>query len=146
VAILGCGLLQVSDPGRFARRRPLPWWVDSTLHDISRAYLGASEACELADPLLILEQAQPAQRALPAIFAFAGTKDPVLDDTRRLAHALARLKVHHAVHYYPGELHAFHALVFREAARHCWRAHFAFLEATLAVSAVLERELSPTGT
>ena len=30
--------------------------------------------------------------------------------------------------YYPGELHAFHALVMRESARRCWRDTFAFLD------------------
>jgi hypothetical protein len=26
--VLGCGLLQVSDPGRFARRKALPGWLE----------------------------------------------------------------------------------------------------------------------
>jgi acetyl esterase len=32
------------------------------------------------------------------------------------------------VRYYPGELHAFHALLFRPAARQCWAAAYRFLE------------------
>jgi len=38
-----------------------------------------------------------------------------------LAKALSALQVPHEVHYYRGEIHAFHALIFREAARRCWR-------------------------
>jgi acetyl esterase len=30
--------------------------------------------------------------------------------------------------YYPGEMHAFHALVFRERARECWTDIFGFLD------------------
>jgi acetyl esterase len=134
-AMLGCGILQVSDPGRFARRRPLPWFLSATIHDISHGYLGElKHGAELADPLLILEQGEAPQRELPAFFAFVGTRDPLLDDTRRLARALNRLNVRHAVHYYPGELHAFHALLFRASARHCWQEHFAFLNEALPAS------------
>jgi acetyl esterase len=59
----------------------------------------------------------------------------VLDDTRRVANALARLHVPHEVRYYPGELHAFHALMMRRAARDCWRDKLAFLERQLAPDA-----------
>jgi acetyl esterase len=130
--ILGCGILQVSDPGRFARRRKLPGVVRQVLNDVSAGYLsGVQGASELADPLLILERDQPV-RPLPAYFAFVGTKDPVLDDTRRVAQALQRLHAPHEVRYYPGELHAFHALMMRKAARDCWRDKLAFLERQLA--------------
>lgn len=130
--ILGCGILQVSDPGRFERRRKLPGLVRQVLTDVSTGYLaGVQGASELADPLIILERDQPV-RPLPAYFAFVGTKDPVLDDTRRVANALERLRVPHEVRYYPGELHAFHALMMRRAARDCWRDKLAFLERQLA--------------
>jgi acetyl esterase len=134
--VLGCGILQVSDPGRFERRRQLPGLIRQVLSDISTAYLagGLRDVTELADPLLILERDQPV-RPLPAFFAFVGTKDPVLDDTRRVANALARLHVPHEVRYYPGELHAFHALMMRRAARDCWRDKLAFLERQLAPDA-----------
>lgn len=126
--ILGCGILQVSDPGRFARRRRLPALVRGALHDIERGYLGRAEgSTDLADPLLLLERAEVPLRALPPCFAFVGTKDPLLDDTRRLDVALARLNVPHEVRYYPGQLHAFHALPVLPAARAAWRDTFTFL-------------------
>lgn len=134
VAALGCGILQVSDPLRFARRRRLPWWVRSIVENLSAAYIqGDSEpgSTELADPLLVLERGQQPARPLPAVFAFVGTRDPILDDTRRLARALTELGVPHQTHYYPGELHAFHALIMRRAAQRCWRDKLAFLDAHL---------------
>lgn len=130
--VLSCGILQVSDPGRFARRRKLPALIAQVIHDVSTGYLGNATATELADPLLILEQGKQPARPFPPCFAFVGTRDPVLDDTRRAAAALSRLRVPHEVRYYPGELHAFHALAFRRAARDCWRDKLAFLERALA--------------
>ena len=130
--VMGCGILQVSDPERFTRRRALPSWVARTIQDVSTGYIrGVAGATELADPLVILEQARSPDRPLPPFFAFVGTRDPVLDDTRRLATALEQLHVAHEVRYYPGELHAFHALTMRKAARDCWRDKFAFLERAL---------------
>ena len=131
--IAGCGLLQVSDPGRFVRRRSLPWWVASMLQNISSDYLrGAKEAAsELADPLLILERCEPPDRELPPFFAFAGTRDPILDDTRRLERALQDLGVPHEIEIFPGELHAFHALPYRAASRRCWRETLSFLRRNL---------------
>jgi acetyl esterase len=130
--VLGCGILQVSDPGRFARRRSIPRWVERIVHDVSTGYMRDVKAgAELADPLVILEHGTPADRPLPPFFAFAGTRDPVLDDTRRVGQALERLHVPHEIHYYPGELHAFHALMMRRAARDCWRDKLAFLEREL---------------
>jgi acetyl esterase len=130
--VLSCGILQVSDPGRFTRRRKLPPLIAQVINDVSTGYLGSAVGAELADPLLILEQGKLPARPLPACFAFVGTRDPVLDDTRRAAAALRRMHVPHEVRYYPGELHAFHALGFRRAARDCWRDKLAFLERALA--------------
>jgi acetyl esterase len=144
VAVLGCGILQVSDPGRFTRRRRLPWWLQMTIDDICHGYLGpdCDDEATLADPLLVLEQAERPSRTFPAIYAFVGTKDPILDDTRRLAQVLSRLEVAHQVRYYPGELHAFHALLFRQVARSCWEDKLSFLAARLAarLEALAERE------
>lgn len=139
--VLGCGILQVSDPDRFARRRKLPRLVHQVISDVSTGYLGNARDAELADPLVILEQAKQPDRPLPPTFAFVGTKDPVLDDTRRVAAALARLQVPHEVRFYPGELHAFHALMVRKAARDCWRDKLAFLERRMAE--LDERERAP---
>lgn len=134
--VLGCGILQVSDPARFARRRKLPRWIGHMITQVSEGYIrNVKQGAELADPLLVLERAAPPDRPLPPFFAFAGTRDPVLDDTRRVEQALCALRVPHEVRYYPGELHAFHALMMRKAARDCWRDKLSFLERQLAVEA-----------
>jgi acetyl esterase len=67
-------------------------------------------------------------RPLPAFFAPVGTRDPLLDDTRRLEKALGMLNVPCEARYYPGGIHAFHALVWDPAARRCWRDALAFLD------------------
>jgi acetyl esterase len=128
-----CGILQVSDTGRFARRRRLPRFIADRLEEVTEAYLcgheqATPEALELADPLCLLERGAPPDRPLPPFFAAVGTRDPLLDDTRRLEVALGRLGVPCETRYYPGELHAFHALVFRPNARDCWRRTFGFLD------------------
>ena len=137
VVVPMCGILQVSDTARFARRRVLPRWLQDRLVETSDAYLaggssGSGDSTLLADPLVILEQLADARtetsRPLPAICATVGTRDPLLDDTRRLEQALQRLEVPHLVRYYPGEVHAFQALVYRESAKRCWQDTYAFLD------------------
>ncbi|GAB4197438.1 MAG: hypothetical protein OHK0013_05620 [Sandaracinaceae bacterium] len=132
-----CGLLQVSDPGRFSRRKPgLRRVVADRIEEVSHAYLGpldhpshyGSPELDLADPLVLLERADPPARPLPPFFAPCGTADPLLDDTRRLAAALRARHVPVQDVYYPGEVHAFHAFVFRAQAKKCWADTFAFLD------------------
>jgi acetyl esterase len=112
----------------------MPAWIADRLTEIEEAYLGGAqsftpEARELADPLLLLERGLAPTRPLPPFFLSVGTRDPVLPDTRRLKAALDRLGVPAEARYYPGEVHAFHALVFREAARRQWEDTFEFLRA-----------------
>jgi acetyl esterase len=128
-----CGLLQVTDCQRFARRRHLSRLVLDRLLEVQSAYLGEDAQpgdpyFDLADPLCVLERGVPPERPLPPCFASVGTKDPVLDDTRRLRQAYDRLGVPCADRYYEGEVHAFQALAFRANARACWRDSFAFFE------------------
>jgi acetyl esterase len=128
-----CGLLQVTDTHRFARRRPLSALVLDRLIEVETSYLGAGAAgddprYDLCDPLRVLERGAPPERPLPACFASVGTADPVLDDTRRLKAAYDRLGADCEARYYPGEMHAFQALAFRKNARRCWRDTFAFFE------------------
>ncbi len=132
-----CGILQVSDPGRFRRGdRPVSWFIHDRFVEVHEAYLGAG-ACDgdpahqLADPLCLLERDEPLDRPLPPFFAPCGTADPLLSDTRRLAVALARRGVPCEAPEYAGELHAFHALVFRPNARRCWSDTYRFLDRTL---------------
>ncbi len=127
-----CAILQVTDTERFRVRRKLPFWVDTVLRDVTDSYLaGADDSREgglgLADPLLVIEGDQAPARPLPPHFLPVGTKDPLLDDSRRMAAALDARGVPCEARYYPGELHAFQAIVWRKAARRCWRDAFAFL-------------------
>ena len=137
--VAACGILQVSDTERFGRRRPLSPFIADRLCEVSEAYLGpggarpsaqGARAHELADPLVLLEGDLPAARPLPPFFIPVGTKDPLLDDTRRLASALRHRGVRCQDAYYKGGVHAFHAFVFQKIARQCWADTFAFLDAT----------------
>ncbi|MBI5481316.1 MAG: alpha/beta hydrolase [Deltaproteobacteria bacterium] len=128
-----CGLLQATDSARFARRRHLPSFVADRLVEVESAYLGedarpGDPRYDLADPLCVLERGVAPERPLPACFTSVGTKDPILDDTRRLRAAYDRLGVPCEDRYYEGEMHAFQALAFRPNARACWRDTFAFFE------------------
>lgn len=126
-----CALLEVSRPERFAERRPMPRWINGMIQDISASYLQQDDhgaTIDLADPLVALERGPHLDRPLPPFFAPVGTRDPLLDDTRRLARALAALDVPCEARYYPGGIHAFHALVWDPAARRCWRDALAFLD------------------
>ena len=132
-----CGILQVTDADRFVKRRKLPWWVDGMIRDAGASYLHGhprtpTARTALADPLVLVERAARGEvaldRPLPPFFAPVGTRDPLLDDTRRLEKALARLNVPCEARYYPGGIHAFHALVWDPAARRCWRDALAFLD------------------
>lgn len=128
-----CGVLQVSDPGRFSRRKKLPSWLMDRIHEVSESYLRKVDVTQegildLADPLTLFERGDKPARPLPPFFAPVGTKDPLLDDTRRLKAALDKMGVECEARYYTGELHAFHALVFRPNARQCWADTYRFLE------------------
>lgn len=132
-----CGILQVTDPDRFRRgERPVSWFIHDRFIEVYDAYLGRSyvagdPAFDLADPLCVLEREHALDRPLPPFFAPCGTADPLVDDTRRLAAALARRGVRCEAPEYEGELHAFHALVFRPNARRCWADTYRFLDGAL---------------
>jgi acetyl esterase len=79
-----------------------------------------------------LENGPKLARPLPPFFIPCGTKDPILDDSRRLARALGALGVRNELVVYPGEPHAFHAFVWRKNAKDHWRDTFRFLDRTLA--------------
>jgi len=134
-----CALLEVSRPERFSQRRKLPFWIDGMLRDASTSYLHGHSTepgpkLELADPLRVIEAAAGVPhesrfaRNLPPFFAPVGTRDPLLDDTRRLEKALGALNVPCEARYYRGGIHAFHAMVWNPTARRCWRDALAFLD------------------
>ncbi len=130
-----CGLLQVTKPERFRSRWP---HMSRAAHDqivvIASEYLGPNardlspEALDFADPLLAIERDEPSARPLPPFFVACGTRDPLLDDARRLHRALERRGAHSELRLYPGELHAFHAAVLTPNARRFWRDTYGFLE------------------
>lgn len=132
VLLPACGLHQVTDPDRFRRRKPhLPRVIADRIDEVSHAYVGrhptTDGTLDFADPLRVFEREDIPLRPLPAVFLTCGTADPILDDTRRLHAALVRRGARVEARYYPGEPHAFHALVFREAARQHWRDTWDFL-------------------
>jgi acetyl esterase len=128
-----CGVFQVSEPERFAEDGRWPDWALDRLSEVSEAYLPrhvreAGTSLDLADPLLVLERGEQPARLLPPFFLGVGTRDPLIDDTRRMSRALARLQTACQDEYYEREMHAFHAFVWRPAAKHYWHDAFAFLE------------------
>jgi len=137
-----CGVLQASDSKRFARQGKLSWLVADELCTLSDDYLPGFDSLrpaerDLADPLLLLEREEAPARPLPPCVASVGTRDVLIDDTRRLEAALGRRSVRCDARYYPGEMHAFQALLFRAAARESWRVTFDFL------AEVLEHDWTP---
>ncbi|MBI5507440.1 MAG: alpha/beta hydrolase [Deltaproteobacteria bacterium] len=130
----GCGMLQVSNPGRFFPTAPRFFWERT--EEIARTYLPAGDDLEqarddLVDPLLYLERAGQPARPLPPVFASVGGNDPLQDDTLRLQRALAKLGGQVEARVYGREPHAFQAFVWRPEARRCWQDSFAFLQAVL---------------
>ncbi len=131
-----CAILQVSDSQRFARRRPdMPRFVADRIEDVMVAYLGSRDIVpgsrpelDFADPLLVFERQEKPARPIPPFFIPCGTADPLLDDSRRLASALRLMNVVVDEQYYPGEVHAFHAFVFRAQAKKCWSDTYRFLD------------------
>lgn len=129
-----CGIFQVSDVERFGRRRPqLNRFVRDQLAALEHGYLGEDPAVhgqtlDFADVVSWLERGDPPARPLPPVMLTVGTRDPLLPDTRRLYAALLAHGATTEARYYRGELHAFHAFVFRERARRCWRDQFEFLD------------------
>ena len=126
-------MFQVTDPGRFKRRKPhLTRFTHDRITETSTAYVphperyGSGEL-DLADPLCVFERGDQPLRPLPPFFALVGTRDPLLPDTRRLKQAIDGLGGVCEARYYERQMHAFHAMVWRDIARQAWRDQFEFL-------------------
>jgi acetyl esterase len=132
--LAACGIFQVSDTARLVRGRKVSAVIVDRLEEVEQAYLprDASVPLDLADPLLVLEGPASPARPLPPFFLPCGTNDPLVEDTKRLGRALAARGVQARVRLYEGEVHAFHALMWRKAAKACWRDTHSFLEGVLA--------------
>ncbi|MBM4291226.1 MAG: alpha/beta hydrolase [Deltaproteobacteria bacterium] len=127
-ALPACGFLDVRGAPTRLRGRVHPA-VLSRIRALSEAYTARSPLPALADPLVELEDlGAPLARPLPPMLVAVGGADPVLLDSERLRDALAARGVESEFHLYPGETHAFHALLWRPAARACWGAQLAFLD------------------
>ena len=130
-----CGLYQVTDPARFMRRRALPSWLYDRILETCVGYVPtAMEALgvgddhlSLADPVCFVERAPAPERPLPAFFLPVGTRDPILDDTRRLRDALLRQGGHVDARFYVGGIHAFHAFPWDPRTASVWRDQLEFL-------------------
>ena len=130
------GIFQVSDCARFGRRRKMAPFVGRILEGVERTYLtgvdrNGPHALDFADPLCVFERGDKLDRPLPPFFIAVGTRDPLLDDSRRLATALSNLGGVCEVHYAPRQIHVFHAALWRPAARKYWRAAFGFVDGFL---------------
>lgn len=133
------GLFDLVDMERFYRSpekaAKMGEWVKRELRATATSYVGHPRreralAAPLASPLRILEERAPVgSRPLPPFFTAVGTKDPLLPDARRIALALERRGTTCELHVFPGEIHAFDALLWRKAARKKWRLMHAFLDA-----------------
>lgn len=122
-----CGMLQVSDVDRIKRRRPdIGRFVHDRLREVGNGYLPGGAPEPLADPICVLEGPAQPERPLAPMFIPCGTRDPLIEDSRRLAAACAQRGVEHTLRIYPGGIHAFHAFVWRPAAKQCWADHRAF--------------------
>jgi len=133
-AVPKCGVFQVSDIERLKRRYPsLSQFTADRLHEVGHAYLDhavhhVQGGIDLADPVVLLERGDAPDRPLPPFLITVGTRDPLIHDSRRLHNALLALGGQSTAVFYPGELHAFQALVWRSSARHHWRQVYRFLE------------------
>lgn len=128
-----CGFLHVSDPERFdsIRRRPHPL-VRDRLRSISRGYLDGADpehGLELANPLLVLESELALDRRFPPAFISCGDRDPILDDSLRLARALEKRSIEHTLRIERDQLHGFQVVVVTKGAARHWAHAVDFLRA-----------------
>jgi acetyl esterase len=134
--VAACGIMHVSQAHRHALRAELGPLVRRVLHLLPDAYVDLrlprrDGELDLLDPVRTLESDYRFQRPMPGFFLPVGTRDPLVDDTRRMAAALERRGIPHRVRYYTDELHAFHFMFWRRAARQCWSETFRFIDAQL---------------
>lgn len=136
-----CGFLHVSDPERFDSigRRPHPL-VRDRLRSISRGYLDGADAehgLELASPLLVLESELALDRRFPPAFISCGDRDPILDDSVRLARAFEKRSIEHTLRIERGQPHGFQVVVVTKGAATHWAHAVDFLRARLTMDATL---------
>jgi len=110
----------------------LPGWIKGMLFDAASSYVGndvfrVADAAPLASPLALMEDGCVRERPLPPFFLSVGTRDPLLDHSRRMKRVLDSMGVPCELLVAPGEVHGYDAMVWRPAARAKWAAAHAFL-------------------
>ena len=117
--------LQVSNPSRQGFNVYSGYVSISVAHDIAAAYLGrlrtgSSTETLMADPIRVLEECGAPDKPFPRVWSGVGTADPCCEDVHRLEVACQRLGIAAQTVYYERQVHAFHALGWREPARRFW--------------------------
>lgn len=129
-ALPACGILQVSPVERALRG----YVGGEIIANVADTYLpGDGVDCALADPVCVVEQHAP-DRPAPPFFLPCGTRDPLIEDSRRMAAALRAHGVPAELREYAGEVHAFHAFYWLNSSRRCWAEMHAFLERAVSAS------------
>ncbi len=133
-AVMLGGLLEVRHPERLLRRVPetmdgIGVAMVEQMQQIERLYLGARrcQGADLADPVRLLEASPKLERPLCPIFASVGSRDPLIDDTRRAQVACKQLGGEFRTQIYESARHAFQAIIFRSDAQASWRDSLDFL-------------------
>ena len=131
-----CGIFEVRNPERFLKHRqnPFRFLAFRNVLDIQQKYVQheITDQIDFVDPLLMIEELEEVfPLSLPPTFLSVGTWDPLVEDTKRLYEALKKRRQIVEVRYYPKEVHAFQALLFRKQARMCLKEMFVFLEEQL---------------
>lgn len=118
--ILGSGLYQLTAPDRYDDGSLVGRVSHSELRTIERLYLGdPPRGAALGDMIDTLRTRVPA-RPLPALFAFAGTADPLVVETEQLCDAFASHGAHPELHVERGAGHSYHAWQWTPEARRTW--------------------------
>jgi acetyl esterase len=131
--LAACGVFEVSNAKRFAEKyQNMSWFFDDRYIELEELYAqhvdGVPQPHDLMNPLHLVEREAP-KRALPPFFLPVGSRDHLKDDHARFARALQARGVDVEAPVYDGEIHAFHAFIFRKNAQKCWDDHFRFLHA-----------------
>ncbi len=122
--INACGVLQVTAPDRFQGTPligPIATRVLSSIRDEFLRDTPNDARTRLHDPVVALEQAPAAlRRLMPPVFSFAGDRDPLIADARRLATTLDHAGASATFRSYPAGGHSFHAFPFSSISQQCW--------------------------
>ncbi len=148
------GLLDLTDRCASLARPKIKPYARRMAHRSAQAYAlgryprGLAEVTEkLAEypflsPLTWLEDGYVAQRPLPPFFIDCGTRDPLLNQSRRLAKALEVAETPAELLVVPGGIHAYDALGTRAQQLQKWEAVTRFLDC-LDVAAISARRCAP---